>query len=430
MPNRLGVLDTARCAAVVLAPLLAQGVIRRRNRVVRLAQRLDLDRRAAAVLRQLRTRHGDGPLRLAVPGRSIALVLSADGVERVLTGSPEPFALATTEKVAALRHFQPHGVLISGGRERDARRHYNERVLDTGAELHHHIAGAVAAVVRDEVSTVDGPVLDWPAFAAMFDRIARRVVLGAAARDDERLTAELNRLRNAANWAYLRPRPEHLRARFQRRVDAYVARAEPGSLAAAMAANPAAAGVDPAGQVPHWLFAFDAAGISAFRTLALLGSDPARQATAARDQGPVYPYIRACVQDTVRLWPTTLVVLRESTVDTQWPGGTLPAGTELILPSSYFHRDGEHADDFAPETWLHGEAMRSWSVFPFSAGPGVCPGRNVVLLTTSTLIAALLDRFGPLRTAAPLRSPLPRTLDYTGQRIGLPPVTGTIAPEM
>ncbi|MFI5908006.1 cytochrome P450 [Dactylosporangium sp. NPDC051541] len=413
-------LDTARCAAVVLAPMLAQGVIRRRNRVVRLAQRLDLDRRAAGVLRDLRTRHGDDPLRLAVPGRSIALVLSAAGAERVLTGSPEPFALATTEKVAALRHFQPNGVLVSRGPDRAARRDYNERVLDTGAELHHHIAGSAAAAIREEVATLDPPVLDWTTFEAMFNRIARRIVLGTAARDDDRLTGELNRLRNAANWAYLRPRQEHLRARFQRRVDTYVAKAEPGSLAGAMAATPATAGVDPGGQVPHWLFAFDAAGISAFRTLALLGSDPGRQAMAAHDEAPVYPYIRACVQDTVRLWPTTLVVLRETTADTEWPGGTLPAGTELILPSSYFHRDGVHADDFAPEAWLTAGARRDCSTFPFSAGPGVCPGRNVVMLTTSTLIAELLHRYSPVHTEAPLHAPLPRTLDHTALRIGSP----------
>ncbi|WP_433222877.1 cytochrome P450 [Dactylosporangium sp. CS-047395] len=426
MPNRLGIADTVRCAGLVLAPMLAQGVIRRRDRVVRLAERLDLDRRGARVLGELRDRHGDGPLRLAVPGRSVAVVLSADGVRRVLTGTPEPFSPATTEKVAALRHFQPHGVLISTGAVREERRRFNEAVLDTGAELHHAVAGPLAEIVHDEVKRLDpGRLLVYRTFEAMFNRIVRRIVLGAAARDDTGVTAELNRLRAAANWAYLRPRDEQLRGRFQRRIEAYVARAEPGSLAGALAValagapagTPATAGLDPAGQIPHWLFAYDAAGITAFRTLALLGSDPDRQATATRDEAPVLPFLRACVHDTVRLWPTTLVVLRESTVDTDWPDGTLPAGTSFVLPSSYFHRSDN--DAFTPESWLSGAAQDSWSTFPFSAGPGVCPGRNLVLLTTSTLIAALLDRFAPLRTVHPLRAPLPRTLDHSKLRIEL-----------
>lgn len=444
---RVGVVDTVRCAVGVLAPMLAQGVIRRRPRVVRLAQRLDLDRRGADQLHRLRHRHGSGPLRLAVAGRSVALVLDPDDVERLLTGSPDPFAAATTEKTAALRHFQPHGVLISRGTARTRRRDVNEHALDTGMPLH-RVADAVAEKVGDEVARLeltDG-VLDWSAFGPMFDRIIRRVTLGEAARDDTRLTADLNHLRDLANWAYLLPRHERRRARFQRRVDAYVARAEPGSLVGNLPREPGGsadppreavgpvghpaggagaagttaggdAAVDVAGQVPHWLFAFDAAGISAFRTLALLGSDPARRGRALADTGPVLPYLRACVLDAVRLWPTTLVVLRESTRATGWGGTTLPERTTFVIPSAFHHRDPTstpHADEFCPEEWLDGDAHRRRSVFPFSAGPVVCPGRDVVLLTVSTLLSALLRRFPALRAARPLRPPLPGTLEHTG----------------
>jgi cytochrome P450 len=418
----LGVLDTIRCAGGVIAPILAQGVIRRRNRVVRLAQRLDADRRAAGLLTRLCERHGAGPLRLRLPGRSVAVLLDPADVERVLAGSPEPFALATTEKVAALRHFQPHGVIVSTGERRTDRRHYVETVLEADAPAH-QLAGRVDFIAREEAGRLPaGPALGWAAFDAMFARIVRRVVLGDAAGGDVRLTAELNRLRDAANWAYLRPRQEHLRARFQRRVKAYMRAAEPGSLAGVMAATTAVGGVDPAGQVPHWLFAYDSAGITAFRTLALLGSDPSRRATAAGDDGPLYPYLRACVQDTVRLWPTTLLVLRESTERTAWGGVELPARTTFVLPSSYHHRRddlGDAADAFAPEAWLAGAPERDWTVYPFSAGPGVCPGRNLVLLTTATLLAELLRRFPALHTPHRLRAPLPRTLDHTGLRLAL-----------
>jgi hypothetical protein len=120
---RIGVFDTARCALGVLAPMLAQGAIRRRNRIVRLAQRSGLDRRGADLLHRLRHRHGPGPLRLSVPGRSVAVVVDPADVERLLTGSPDPFAPATTEKAAALRHFQ-------------TARSVNEHALDSGRPLH------------------------------------------------------------------------------------------------------------------------------------------------------------------------------------------------------------------------------------------------------------------------------------------------------
>jgi cytochrome P450 len=413
---RIGVVDTLRCAMGVLVPMLAQGVIRRRPRIVRLAQRFDLERRGAELLHRLRFRHGSGPLRLAVPGRSVAVVLDAADAERLLTGSPDPFAPATTEKVAALRHFQPHGVLASRGPARAVRRTANERALDAGRPMH-HAADAIVTKIRDEVATLDGDVLGWPGFAPMFDRIIRRVVLGDAARDDTDLTSELNHLRDAANWAYLRPRDERRRVRFQNRVDGYVARADPESLVGALPRDPAS---DPAGQVPHWLFAFDAAGITAFRTLALLGSDPARRARAAADTGPLLPYVRACVLDTVRLWPTTLVVLRESTRDTDWGGTVLRRGTTFVIPSAFHHRDPTatpHADEFVPEEWTGADVHPRMSVFPFSAGPAVCPGRDVVLLTVGTVVSAVLRRFPDLRAVDPLRPPLPGTLDHTSLRM-------------
>lgn len=427
------VLDSAKVAVAVVAPMLAQGVIRRRPRVVRLVQRLDLERRAGDVMRRLRARYGDGPLHLRIPGRSFALVLSTADVERILRGTPEPFTPATVEKRAALRHFQPDGVLVTRGARRTPRRVFNERVLETHAPMHRQ-ADAIMATIRDEVGRAGlGGTLDWTAFSTVFARIVRRVTLGDAARDDERLTGELDRLRDAANWAYLRPRQEGLRQRFQRRVDAYVAKAAPGSLAGMMAAIPAAPGVDPAGQVPHWLFAFDAAAITAYRALALLGSDPGRAGTAAREAlgaDPERPFLRACVQETVRLWPTTLTVLRESTGPTEWGGRTLPEKTSFLIMSGFFHRDPDamhQADAFAPEAWLSGAGRRSWSVFPFSAGPAECPGRDLVLLITTTVLAELLrhDRFD---TVPPLREPLPKTLDHTALRLQVYPRERTPAP--
>jgi hypothetical protein len=77
----------------------------------------------------VRDRYGPGPVLLAIPGRNVALVLSGDHVTRVLEGSPEPFAVASREKRAALSHFQPQGVLVSHGAERIDRRRFNEAVL-------------------------------------------------------------------------------------------------------------------------------------------------------------------------------------------------------------------------------------------------------------------------------------------------------------
>jgi cytochrome P450 len=77
-----------------------------------------------------------------------------------------------------------------------------------------------------------------------------------------------------------------------------------------------------------------------------------------------------------------------ATRETAWERGLLPARTTVVVVSSFFHRDERtlpFADRFTPEIWLDGQAQENLSLIPFSAGPGACPGRNLVLLVAGTL---------------------------------------------
>ena len=425
--GRVTLPDTLRTAANVLLPTVAQGVIARRPTVVSAFDRLDADRRAVRHMQQLADRYGPGPVQLKVPGRSFALVLDPEHVHRILEGSPEPFATANLEKRAALNHFQPGGVLISHGRERAERRRFNEAVLDTGQPVH-RMADRIVATVRDEADQLAAQaqgsgLLAWDDFIVAWWRVVRRVVLGDAARDDHETTDLLSRLRKEANWSYLLPRRHSVYDRFTQRLRGHLERAEPGSLAALIAETPQDADTAPVDQVPQWLFAFDPAGMVAIRALALLARhpEPARQVREELDGVDLSSpqelrRMRAAMLESVRLWPTTPAVLRDSTTETTWPTGTLPAGTGFLIYAPYFHRDDrtlDYADRFAPEVWLDERGHGDWPLIPFSEGPGVCPGQNLVLLTTSTFLACLLrshefrllgpDRLDPAR-------PLPATL--------------------
>ncbi|MFC9362734.1 hypothetical protein ACFTZB_39930 [Rhodococcus sp. NPDC057014] len=144
------------------------------------------------------------------------------------------------------------------------------------------------------------------------------------------------------NWSYLSPDRPRLRKRFFDDLYRYVGHAEPGSLAATVAATDAGGAVDPVGQMPHWLFAFDAAGIACSRALALLATHPEerRRAEAEVDDADLtevqqYRYLRAVMLDSVRPWPTTPAILRDSTEETGWgPDGrrfTVPADTAFLV---------------------------------------------------------------------------------------------------
>ncbi len=398
--------DTARVVSKVLLPLAARGLIVRRPPVVQVAERLDLDRGAVDELVRLRDRYGPGPVLLAIPGRDVAMVLDPDHVHRILDGSPVPFAADSTEKKAALSHFQPEGVLPSSPEDRPERRRFNEQVLDTPSPIH-QLGDQLVATVREEAGELVAEArrsgrLTWDTFIVGWWRTVRRVVFGAGAREDHELTDVLGRLRAHANWAYLRPDDPATRERLFELIGAHLDRAEPGSLAALIDRVPTGPGTDPVQQVPQWLFAYDPGGIAAIRALALLAAHPRELALVREELSGVdlsrpqeLPRVRAAVLDGLRLWPTTPGVLRETTEVTSWEGGRqLPDGTSLVIFAPYFHRDDtrlDYAHRFAPELWLGEPSLERWPLIPFSDGPVVCPGRNLVLLTTSTMVAALLE---------------------------------------
>ncbi|WP_265522397.1 cytochrome P450 [Oerskovia flava] len=432
-PARLTPTESVRLVTGVLLPLVAQGAIVRRPRVTAWAERRQVDRSGGSLLASLRGRYDGAPLELRLGPRSMVVATAPEHVETLLAGSPDPFTPASAEKRAALAHFQPDGVLISSTEERAERRPFNEAALDMAEPVHSDGAFLSRAVDREVTELLEdarvGGGLDWERFAGAFWRAVRTLTLGERARHDERVTELLDALRRDANWAFLRPRRPWLRTELDALIEDYVSDAEDGTLAAR--ARRTGSVIEAAGQIPHWLFAFDAAGAAVYRTLAVLASRPdalarVRGELEAADGDPraVLGYSRGCVLESVRLWPTTLAILRESTRETTWGGRTLPAGTGFVVVSSFFHRDAERldvADDFAPEAWLDGRADADWGLVPFSAGPVSCPGRNVVLLVASRLLAGVATgadlSFERARYLAD--APLPKTVDHFRLRFGV-----------
>ena len=435
--------DTAALGVDVLAPTFAKGVIVRRPKVVALAERLGLDARAVRRMQKLRDKYGDGPLMLPLPIRKQAVLLAPEHVRRVLDESPEPFSAASSEKRAALSHFEPKGALVSCGRERAERRRFNEEVLEHERAVH-HMVGKFLPAVDDEAGRLLAGArasgeLDWNSFNAGWSRMVRRVVFGDGAAGDQDISDMIIELRKAANWAFMHPKKTGMRERFLARIQAYLDRAEPGSLAAVAASVPKTVDTAANQQVPQWLFAFDAAGMATFRALALLAAHP-EQAARAREElrshpgieRQYLPFLRATVLESLRLWPTTPAILRQTTRDTDWGGDTMPAGTGVLVFTPFFHRDDQRmacANRFAPELWLKDDKVRDaqdrdWPLMPFSSGPVMCPARNLVLMLTSVMLGALIDGSAdgkslrlPQGRLDPAR--LPGTLDNYGLRFAL-----------
>jgi hypothetical protein len=397
---RASLLEGIRFTAQVAVPNLIQGLLRRRRTAVAIATRTGADGLAVGFMAGLKRSHGEGPLWIRVAKDEALLLLGRGPIRRVLEGSPDPFAADPEPKKSAMSHFQPDALTISRGEVWENRRRFTDAVLGAAPK------DRVVAVASEEASSLPAE-LDWDTWNRAVRRITRRIVLGDSAADDESVSEMLGELMDKSNP------PGHgdseLYGRYGAALQRYVDAAEEGSLVALFDQAPATATTRPAGQVTHWLFALgDTLAINAFRCLALLA--------AFRPGRTDDEFLGACLQEAMRLWPTTAMLSRVAVRDVDWDGVTVPAGTQVLIVNTFNHRDRDavpFADRFEPEAWLSGGAEDDWQFNHFSHGPQGCPGTGLALLVGKAMTASVLAR--EIRLIEPSvdpNKPLPRALDY------------------
>ncbi len=400
---------------------------------VRVATRADVDRWAVGLLSGMRRNHGGGPVWVRLIRDPALLVLGVDDIRRVLEGSPYPFASDPEAKRKGMSQFQPDALTLSRGELWENRRRFAEAVFDpTAGEL----TEGFLEVVREEAEALGKAVgeqgeVGWSAWHRAWRRVTRRIVFGESAADDEELSEMLAELMSKANSMPSEP-AEELEA-FERRIERYVDAAEPGSLASLAAEAPSDAETRVPGQFAHPFFAMqDTLAINSLRALALIASHPrqrtkveeelaARGSSTAADVAGL-SYLEACIQEAMRLWPTTTMLSREAVEDVSWNGATIPAGTQIVIVNTFEHRDREtleYADRFYPEAWTKGTAAEDWRFNHFSHGPQGCPGAGLALFLGKAMLATLLgrSRFRLVEPKLEPKRPLPHMLDFFSIRI-------------
>lgn len=425
------ILEGVRFTAQVAVPNVVQGLFRRRRSAAAIATKTGVDGLAVGFVSGLKRSYGDGPVWIRVVKDEALLLLGGDSIRKALKGSPDPFAADPEPKRSAMAKFQPHALTISRSPVWEERRRFTEAVLDTGRPAH-RLADRFAEVSSEEAATLAGE-LDWPAFNRAVRRVTRRLILGEAAAADDELSELLGELMDKAN-----PpgggSPE-LYDRFTAKLDRYVEAGEPGSLVGLFADAPVTPRTEPAGQVTHWLFALgDTLAINAFRCLALLASHDEERARVLDELAGAelgsgagvagLPRLEACLQEAMRLWPTTAMLSRETVRDVEWDGASASSGTQLLIVNTFNHRDREafeFADRLAPEEWLAGGAAADWSFNHFSHGPQGCPGADLALFVGKAMLGTILrgHEVELLQPELDPARPLPHSLDFFELRVRL-----------
>ncbi|MEU4212601.1 cytochrome P450 [Streptomyces sp. NPDC026206] len=425
-------------------PNYLRGVFRSRPQVARLVAALDPNRRGMELMQGLRRRHGRGPVVVRGTSGPTLLVLDAEDARQVLAGPIEVYAVDTWEKVSGFAAVQPEALVASHGRQRTARRAFNDAVLDAGCPVH-RLAGHFLRVVGEESRALLGPRaaggLSAEQVRERIERMGRRCFLGEAAAEDAEFSRLLGELLAEANWMGARRwragRTRRVRRRMMQRQARYLCDADPRSLTGLFRTAPRSPETAPEGQVAHWFMALGVVNAAVVQTLAVLATHPLQYRRAADEVRAAdlrngahtvagfedMPYLRACVQDAARLWPPVPSLMRRTTAETRWRARVAPGGMNVLVPAGFLARDGERIDyahRFAPEKWLDGTAERDWAVSPFSRGEAQCSGMELGLLLATGFVAEFL-RGGDLAVAGVRLSPqqpLPLTFDTTRLRIG------------
>lgn len=402
-------------------------------------------RTSAAALRALRARHGDAPALVRTrSGRTVLVLLDPQDLRRFYAEPVSVLAAAPPDKCRGLNPEEPADSGCSRGELRAERREVSAEVLAAGRPVHPSRGPFLAALAEEArhltaSASATAVTLDLARARYAVHRAARRIVLGDAAAADEELSGWLTQLRaesRSSRGGRVRSvrsvRSVHDKARA--RIEEYAARADGDTLVgrAARHADPTGT-LDPVGQAQHWLLAMDAVPGTLLRTLLLLGAHPAEQdlataeaaaeAAAGADRGEL-PRLRACVRESLRLYPVVPDLIRVTRAETEWRGVRYPAGTSVLVPAAFHQRDPERvpaAHVFVPGRWKNPGADQDIRMAPFSHGGGRCPGDQLGLMATAALCAEVLrgHRVTGTRPVLDPVGPLPTTLDPQGIRLGL-----------
>lgn len=392
--------DNLRFNLCHVLPYYLLGIFSQRRSFTRLFKLLGIHPFHPRYCNHLRRRYRSDYLYIRMLFRKALLVFDISGVRRVLDRSPSIYAESELKR-RGMAHFQPNALTISRGHAWQERRLFNDYVLDSDSTTH-----KLAGVYLDQIrKAVGNPApSDWQGFSSLFEEIVQRIVFGAVNADNRRSYRRLMKLMGEANRVFMLKPSKNLSA-LEHAIRTQIHASEKQSLVAQCPLAPQVALTEPEHQVLHWLFAIgDTLPVNVIRTMLLIISHPHVEqrirkelsgANLERADGITgLKLLEGCVQEAMRLWPTTAMLAREMVRRDTLGGTVVSAGTTILILNNFLHRDTEiqgNVNSFKPTRWSEDRIHYAYN--HLSNGTQVCAGKHLALFVTKAVLATLLSRW-------------------------------------
>ena len=388
-----------------IVPYYLRGIFTKNKFWTSFWNKIHRDPLAVNFIRRLRQKYRSDYFYIYLLRNKSLVVLDLEGIRRVLDHSPILYAADPDLKRRGMSHFQPNALTISRGAEWEERRQFNEAVLATSQRVHPQADQILKAIDQATglLTANADRYLGWDQFDHLFKRITLEIIFGHGARGDTALTDRLTAMMRESNRVFLLGKARKFDV-FYQRIRYYLEAAENGSLTAMCKHVPSTAETKVENQVPHWMFAMmETLATNTTRTLALIVSHPTVEERVRQEiqkNGTQTPkgidalsYLEGCIQEVMRLWPTTPMLTRQTVQESVLGGNTIPSGTQIVILNGFNHRDWETDPDignFRPEFWL--DKPVDYRFNHLSNGTQVCAGKNLALFIAKAVIASLLVR--------------------------------------
>lgn len=424
IPNA-SLLDNVAFNLLHTIPYFLRGIFTKNHFWTWFFDALHTDALVVRFCQRLRAKYGSEFIYVYLLQNKALCAFNYDGIKHVLDNSPFIYADPDLKR-RGMSHFQPNALTISRGEEWTDRRRFNEAVLNSDRTVHEY-GDVFLEVIRTEVQALledKADYLGWKDFDRLFKRIALQLIFGASARPETQLADRLERMMRESNRVILLKKSKDFDA-FYERIRAHLAAPEPGSLSALCPHAPSGPLTRQENQVPHWMFAtMETLATNTLRALATIVAHPkveerirlqlAGKPFSSAAEVASLKYLRGCLQEAMRLWPSTPMLGRLMLTDDQLGGRPIPANTQVIILNTFLHRDSEKhyfADRFSPDLWL--ESEENYYFNHLSNGRQACAGRNLVLFIGTAVLIEFLrgGRYRLRRPALHPAKPLPHAFN-------------------